>query len=402
MSQYYYKATKDGKILKGEIEAKDKKEVASILQNQEYRVISINQKTFFNSTNFLQINLGGIPLREKTLFLRQIAYMIQAGLPINQALETMAEQTKNIQFKKVIKRITVEVQEGVSLSQSLQKHSNVFDKVIINLVKAGEESGKLDEILDRLAFDYEKKQEFQGKVKGAMIYPVIILLVVVLVVVLLMIFMIPSIKNLYKDFGGKNKELPAITNFMVSASDFLIAYWWGVSIVAVIAFIGFKYYAKTPGGRIVLDTLKLKIPVFGKLIILSQIADFSRGLAMLLKSGVPIVRSMTLVSESMNNQLFSDEIADAAKRLEKGVVMSQAISKESPFTPMVFQMLSIGEQTGKTDVTLAKLADYYEREVDQMTSNLTKILEPIILIVMGGIVLFIALAVYLPIYTLQA
>ena len=400
MNSYKYKVIKDTRIVTGEIDANNKKEVAEILQSQSYQVISITQKTIFNSITSLNINVGGIPSKEKTVFLRQLAYMIQAGLPINQALETMTAQVKNLQFKKVVQKVTKDVQQGQALSQALGKHDKVFDRVIINLVKAGEESGKLDEILDRLALDYEKKQEFNGKVKGALIYPGVILVVIAGVIALLMIVMIPSIKGLYADFGGKKKQLPFITTIMINLSDFLVAYWWATLIFILILIFTFNYYKKTPGGRIVVDSLVLKVPIFGNLIKLSNITDFARSLSMLLKSGVPIVGSMELISNSLSNKVFSNEVGNAAKRIEKGVILSQSLDKASPFTPIVFQMMAIGEQTGQTDTTLAKLADYYEKEVDQITNNLTKILEPIILLLMSGIVLLIALAVYLPIYSL--
>lgn len=404
MAQYIYKIVKDEKVTKGEFDAKSKKEVATFLQNQGYQVLSIEQKNLFNSPGSLNINIGGVPQKEKTIFLRQLAYMIQAGLPINQALETLSTQVKNAQFKKVITKIGKEVQEGTSLSEAFERQDKVFDKVIINLIKAGEESGNLAEILDRVSYDYEKKQEFSGKVKGALIYPGVILVVVIGVVALLMIVMIPSIKSLFENFSadGKStgKQLPFLTQAMISLSDFLVVYWWLILVLMVVSFIGYKYYSKTPGGRVIVDKFKLKVPIFGNLTRLSQIAEFARGLAMLLRSGVPIVRSMNLIAESMENQLFADEVAAAARRLEKGVILSQSISKDSPFTPIVFQMLAIGEQTGQTDSTLSKLADYYEKEVSQVTNNLTKILEPIILLLMGGVILLIALAVYLPIYTL--
>ena len=400
MTSYIYKVIKDSNVVKGELDAKDKKEVAQILQDQGLQVLSISQKTILNSISSFNINIGGIPSKEKTIFLRQLAYMIQAGLPINQALDTMTNQIKNIQFKNVIRKVAKDVQQGESLSQAMIKHDKVFDKVIINLVKAGEESGKLDEILDRLAFDFEKKQEFNGKVKGALIYPGVILVVIIGVIALLMIVMIPSIKGLYADFGGKKKELPIITKVMITLSDFLVVYWWAALIFIIVLIFSFNYYKKTPGGKIVVDSLALKVPIFGNLIRLSQITDFARSLSMLLKSGVPIVNAMELISNSLTNQVFADEVGNAAKRIEKGVVMSQSLDKASPFTPIVFQMMSIGEQTGQTDSTLAKLASYYEKEVDQITNNLTKILEPVILLFMSGIVLLIALAVYLPIYSL--
>jgi type IV pilus assembly protein PilC len=398
MAEFLYKVIKDGKLVKGEVEAKDKKEVAMILQKENFEIVSIHRKSFLNSPSSFNINIGGIPSKEKTIFLRQLAYMIQAGLPINQALETLSSQIKNVRFKHVISRIQKDVQEGSSLSQAIGKHDKVFDKVIINLVKAGEESGNLDQVLDRLAFDYEKKQEFVGKVKGAFIYPIVIIVIIIAVVALIMIVMIPSIRGLYKDFG--KKELPWITTIMIKASDFLVSYWWATIIFIIILVISFQYYKKTPGGKLVVDSIVLKVPIFGKLIKLSQIAEFARTLSMLLKSGVPIINAVNLVGDSLSNQVFVNEVLAASKRLEKGVVLSQSISRDSPFTTMVFQMLSVGEQTGKTDSTLGKLADYYEKEVDQLTNNLTRLLEPIILVFMGLIILFIALAIYLPVYSL--
>lgn len=400
MSDYIYKIVKDGKLIKGEIEAKDKKEVAEILQHQGYEILKISAKTIFNSPDVWNLNVGGIPTKEKTIFLRQLSYMIQAGLPINQALETMSAQVKNAQFRRVLARVQKDVQEGISLSQALGKHEKVFDKVIINLIKSGEESGNLDSILDRLAFDYEKKQEFLGKVRGAFVYPAVIIVIVIAVVSLLMIVMVPSIKSLYQDFG--KKELPFLTQALIGISDFLTSYWWATLVAIAVFYIAFHYYRRTPGGKLVVDSFILKIPIFGHLVVLSQIAQFSRTLSMLMASGVPIIKAMNLVADSLSNQVFVNELYSASKKIEKGVIMSQSISKDSPFTPVVFSMLAIGEQTGKTDSTLGKLATYYEKEVDQITTNLTRLLEPIILVFMGVVILVIALGVYLPVYTLGA
>ena len=404
MSEFIYKVIKDDKIVKGETDGKSKTEVATMLSNQGYQILAINQKTFLNSTDYFKLNIGGIPFKEKVVFLRQLSYMIQAGLPIVQALDTLKIQVRNVSFRAVIKDLGTSIEEGSSLSQAMSKHDKVFDNVIINLVKAGEESGTLDVVLDRLAFDFEKKKEFSGKVRGALIYPAILVVLIIGVVAMLMIVMIPAIKGLYSDFGGisggKKQELPAITLFMIAMSDFLTGYWWLMIIIFIILFFVYRYYSKTPGGRVVIDNLMLKIPIFGNIIRLSEITDFARTMSMLLTSGVPIVKAMELTSNGLGNKMFVDSVKDASKKLEKGVILSQSLSKDSPFTPLVFQMLAIGEQTGKTDTTLGKLADYYDKEVSQITANLSKAIEPIILIVMGGIVLVIAIAIYLPIYSL--
>jgi type IV pilus assembly protein PilC len=383
----------------GEIEGEDIQRVADSLLGQGYTILDL-KPAGFSLARLQHINIGGIPFKEKVTFVRQMSFMINAGLPLTQALEIAQSQIQNEQFKEIVAEIIKDVQSGMSLSKSLDRHPKVFDVVVRNLIKAGEESGKLDIIMNRVADDLEQKQEFDGKVKGALIYPIVILIAIAAVVVMLLVYMIPQMSKLFDDRG---EALPLPTQIIINASNFLRGPGGLVLLFLIIGLaIAYVYYRKTPSGRLVTDRMFVNMPIFGELIRKSQITSFANTFALLISAGVPILDALSLVAASTTNVVFRNGIEAARKKVEKGIPLSQPIISDSAFPPLVGHMIKVGEETGKIDEVLSKVGTQYKREVDQMADNLTKLMEPVILIVMGIVVGVLAIAVYLPIFSLGA
>jgi type IV pilus assembly protein PilC len=397
MKKYKYSArTNEGAVERGEIEAKNRTDVVKMLQEKGLIVVNVEEKISALSS-FEEINIGGVPIDEKVVFMRQLATMMSSGLPLTQALEILAAQAKNPLFKRVLKEVMSDVEGGSSLSAAFKKHPGVFDDIVLNLIKAGEDSGKLEEVFLRLADELEHQRDFQGKVKSAMIYPIIIVIVIVAVVALVMIFMIPAVADIYNDFGG---ELPTMTKILIAMSDFTRHYWWVVLIGLGGLVAGFKYYIESPGGRRVFDRLKLKMPIFAELFTKIQLAQFTQTLHLLIESGLPILDALDLVADSLGNIHFELSVKTASKEVERGSSLALPLSRSEQFPLIVSQMIGVGEETGRLDEVLEKMAEYYTNEVDMMTDNLTSIMEPVMLIVMGGVIAFIAVAVYTPLFSL--
>lgn len=383
---------------KGEIEGDTLEKVADGLLSQGFTILEL-KPAGFGLKSLKDFNVGGIPFAEKVIFMRQMSFMISAGLPLTQALEIARDQINNNSFKSRIDQVVKDISGGSPLSRSFEKQGDTFDVVTRNLLRAGEESGKLDLIMTRVADDMEKKQEFRGKVTGAMIYPLVILVAIVAVVIALLVFMIPEMSKLYEGSGAK---LPFLTQMIVDASNFLTKGPGGIItlIVLIGAGIAFWYYRRTTSGRLVTDRLILKIPIIGNLLTKSNVADFSRTFAMLITAGVPILDALKLVGDSTNNMLFRIEIDEARKKVEKGLPLSAPLLNGVAFPKLMGHMVKVGEETGKIDEVVAKIGEQYAKEVDMIASNLSRLMEPVILIVMGVVVGGLALAVYLPVLSL--
>ncbi len=397
MKKFRYSArTKDGTIKRGELEADSRTEVVQSLQEQDLLVVNVEEKiSAFGSLK--EINIGGVPIDDKVVFMRQLATMMSSGLPLTQALEILQAQASNPLFKRVLKEVLDDVEGGSSLSAAFKKHPGVFDDIVLNLIKAGEDSGKLEEVFLRLADELEHQRDFQGKVKSAMIYPIIITIVIVIVVALVMLFMIPSVADIYNEFGG---ELPPVTKILIKMSDFTRDYWWVVLIGIAGLVTGVKYYIESPTGKRVFDSFKLKAPIFGDLMLKIQLAQFTQTLHLLMQSGLPILDALDLVADSLSNSLFEEDVKTASEEVEKGSSLALPLSRSEQFPLIVSQMIGVGEETGRLDDVLDKMAEYYNNEVSMMTDNLTSIMEPVMLIVMGGVIAFIAVAVYTPLFSL--
>lgn len=399
MKKFEYSArTKDGAVNRGVMEARSRTQVVEVLQAKGLIVVKVQEKiALLEALN--EVNIGGVPMKDKVVFMRQMATMMSSGLPLTQSLEILAAQATNPMFKRSLNEVLADVEAGSSLAKSFGKQPGMFDDIVLNLIKAGEDSGKLEEIFLRLADELEKQQDFQSRIKSAMIYPTVIMVTIVGVVALVMVFMIPAVKEIFTEFGS---EIPMVTRILISISDFTVNYWWIVIILIGVLVGAFKYYVDSPGGRTVWDNFVLTVPIFGRLNTDIELTTFTQTLYLLMSSGLPILEALELVSQSLTNVWFKNAVANAAVEVEKGSSLSLPLSREDKIPLIVSQMINVGEETGRVDEIMKKMGEYYSKEVDMMTNNLATMIEPIMLILMGGIVAFIAIAVYLPLFSLAS
>lgn len=397
MKKFAYKAKdQKGKTFSGIVEASEEKQARSVLRDRGLVCFSLNParqdvfKDIFNKI-FKRITLSDL-----ATFTRQLSTMITAGLTINDALTILKTQSSP-SFVPVIDDVLRGVEGGSSLAEALSKHPKVFSRVYVSLVKAGEAAGVLDEILARLSENLEKQREFQGKVKGAMIYPVIIVVGMIAVGGIMMIFVIPKLLSLYQEFQAK---LPTPTRILISVSNFMVKFWWMMLVGAMAGFYVLRGFGKTPLGRKKIDGLFLSLPIYGNLQKQIIMTEMTRTLGLLVAAGIPIVDAINIVSEGVGNSIIEQELKEAAKQVEKGLPLAGALSVYEEFPPIVSQMISVGEETGKVDEVLDKLSRYFESESEQMVKGLTTAIEPLIMIVLGLGVGFLIIAVILPIYNL--
>ena len=337
-----------------------------------------------------------VSVKDKAIFSRQFAALVNAGVAIVRGLTVLSEQCSNPKLKAALVEICADVQTGVNLSDSMRKHPDCFDGLYVSMVQAGEIGGVLDEVLNRLAKLLEDMARLQNQIKSAMSYPVVVGFLATAIFVGMTVFLIPIFAAVFKDIGV---ELPALTQFLMTCSEILRSYWSLVIIagLCVLSFL-YKQYYKTPVGRLNIDGISLKLPLFGDLIQKSSIARFSRTFGSLTRSGVPILTCLEIVRDTSGNQVIANAIDSAREEVQQGGMISVALLKENVFPSMAIQMMSIGEETGQLDGMLMKVADFYEDEVEQAVKSLTSILEPVMIVVLGGMVGTILLAMYLPMF----
>jgi len=399
MKKFRYSARdSSGKEISGKIEARDRDAVTEILHDKGLIVVYVKDEFSIDLEELSQINIGGVPMKDKVVFMRQMATMVSAGLPLTRALEIMEQQVENPAFKKVISQVKSSVESGKTLSDSFRQAGEVFDDITLNLIEAGESSGNLDIILTKLAVELEESKKLGDKLRGALIYPVIILVVIVAVVALLMFVLVPSMAEIYSEFGA---DLPWVTTFLINLSNFTLAYWWALLLVIVILIFGGKAYFDTPTGKRNKDKVMLKLPIIGNIVTKMQLAQFTRILALLLSSGLSIIRALELTAQSLSNEMFKEVVLESRNDVEKGGSLAIPIARSEYFPLIVSSMIAVGEETGELDNVLNKVAEYYKDEVDVATSNMSTTLEPVFLIVMGLVIAFIALAVYMPMFQLS-
>jgi type IV pilus assembly protein PilC len=405
MPNFVYKASKgNGEIVNGEISAANYEEVYKSLNDQRLMTISIDEKVDFDVKKFSEkmkdFEIGDIPLNEKVMLTRQLATMLSAGLPITQAIEILLQQTKYVKLRNKLGLVYKDVQSGLPLSVAFGKNQVIFNELQVSLLEAGENSGNLVEIMDQIAEDMKKASSMQGKIKGAMIYPIIIFVVIIIVVVVIMLYMMPAVEKLYKDFG--DKPLPDITQFMVNISHTMSQPVTLILIVVlgIAGYVSYKAFYNSKGGRSMIDKFLLVMPIFGDLLTKIQVLNMTRLLHMLLKSGIPIVDALNATAKAASNYHFKTALENAATDVSKGLPLAVPLAK-SPVIPLiVVKLIATGEQTGSLDKILEELTSFYGDQVEEMTGNLTKMMEPIILVITGVMVAFIALAIYVPIYNL--
>jgi type IV pilus assembly protein PilC len=392
MPKFAYSArTVSGEIQTGEIELPSRDEVMGWLNRQRLRPISINAKA-----RDIDITFGtGIKTREVVIFTRQFATMINSGLPLVQSLTILAEQTENKRFQKIIGQVLQDIQAGQTLADSLRRHPKVFTELYVNMVAAGEAGGILDVILNRLAVFLEKNDALARKIKGAMVYPAVMLVVVILCTTILLWKVVPVFAGM---FTGAGLQLPMPTRVVLMLSAFLQHYMWMLVLAVIAAVIAVRQYYKTDGGKLMIDRMMLRFPVLGNLLRKSAVSRFTRTLGTLVSSGVSILEGLQITARTAGNRVVHDAVMKSRASISAGATISEPLKESGVFPPMVVQMINVGEQTGGLDEMLTKIADFYDDEVDAAVTALTSILEPIMIVVMGVIIGGIVVAMYLPMF----
>lgn len=393
-----YRATsKDGKVSEGVLEAKDINEAVGFLRGKEMLPLQVKEvpKSSFAMFSFFQKSSN----EDLVLFTRQLSSILSSGLTLSQALNILKEQIQNPQMKQIVESLIADVQEGKTFADSIAKYPRVFSSIYISLIRAAESSGFLDKVLLRLADNLEKQQKLQSTIKSALTYPVIVVVLMVVVMFVMMLFVIPQLTVLYQNL---NIPLPATTQLMVNVSNFTINFWPLIIGFIVVAIFALRRWQKTQSGRLIVDGIKLKIPVFGVLIKKTIMAEFSRTLGLLIGAGTLVVQSLNESADTTGNVIYRSAIQEISRRVEKGVSIGDAMAAFEIFPPILVQMVKIGEQTGKLDDSLLKVSEYFEREVDGSVKTLTTALEPFIMVVLGIGVSFLIISIITPIYNLTS
>lgn len=394
---YTAKDKESGEVRKGKISADSKNAAASLLIEKSLYPIKIQDagdaEVFWKKNAFG----NGVKAKDRVIFTRQLATLVKAGLPITQALNTAIEQVNNKTFKGILQKVAASVEGGQSLAKSFGEYPAIFNHVFVSLVDAGEQSGTLDEALMRLALQQEKEQQILAKVRGALIYPTLVFFVIIAVVVFMLTTVLPQVASLYKELG---KELPFLTQILFAISNFLVNYWYIAIILLVAAVFGLRAYVHTKPGRKKFDEFKLHVPYVGTLFKKVYAARFTRTMSSLVNSGVPLLRSLNIAGEAVDNVVIQEIINTAAEKVKTGSSLSSALSDHPEIIKLVPQMIKVGEESGTLGQMLEKVATFFEEEVDQTIKNLSGVIEPVLIIFLGLTVLVIVIAVLYPIYAL--
>lgn len=398
MAQYTYKARdKYGKLIKGNIEAASPLAAEQQVEKLALIPISIEESAAgLSLEGFLpDISLfGGISKKDVIVFSRQLATLYQSGVPFGKSIDSLMEFSRNKAFKGVLAEIKKDVEGGQTLSNSLAKYPKVFSEIYVNMVAVGETTGLLYDILMRMATILEKQEALKTKVKSATFYPKIVISAIIIAVVILVGFVIPKFAMLYKSF---NVPLPLETRILVAISNYFTAYWYIFLIAAAALVLGVKFYLNTNSGRLWWDKNKLKIPIFGSIFYKSMMSQFTRIFGLLFQSGLPVSRAFELMRNAVNNKYFTAKIDEIHENITKGQSITDSFKNSKIFSGIVIQMVSVGEETGHIDEMLAKVSDYLDEDLDRQLNTLQASIEPILLTIIFGMVLFLALAIYLPI-----
>ncbi|MBE7380273.1 MAG: type II secretion system F family protein [Leptolyngbya sp. SIO1E4] len=390
-----------GRERKQRISATSPGEARTLLKDQGLFIQDLKEERAFNfDLNELQLAMTSVSVKDKAVFSRQFAALVNAGVALVRGLGVLSEECPNPKLKRSLEEINSDVQQGTSLSDAMNKHPKCFDNLYVSLVQAGEVGGVLDEVLNRLAKLLEDLNRLQNQIKSAMAYPVTVSILAIVIFVAMTVFLLPTFAEIFDQFDA---ELPIFTQIMLQISKFLRQPLnWALMVGAVVAagFVYRRYYA-TPSGRRTMDRLFLKMPLFGDLVQKTATARFCRTFGSLSRSGVPILTSLEIVRDTAGNQVISDAIDEARKEIQTGGMISLALQQHRVFPVMAIQMISIGEETGELDQMLMKVADFYEDEVEQAVKALTSIMEPLMIIVLGGMVGSILISMYLPMFKIM-
>lgn len=397
MKFYRYKVKgKSGNIKQGGVEAPNEQLAISSLTDQGLAVVSIEEE---KPSRFGGGVMGRIKSKDVVIFSRQFSVMISANIPVVQALKVLVDQTANLKLKMIISEIADEVNAGSRLSDALAKRSKVFNNFYVSVVRSGETSGKLDEVLNYLADQMEKDYDMMSKIRGAMIYPAFVITGLGAVGAVMMVWVVPKLTGIIAETGG---ELPLATRMLMATSNILAHYWWMILICLVGLIGGFRYYIRFPMGRKQFDYLKLKLPIFGPLFQKIYLVRFTRSMHTLISGGVAISSSLKVASEVVGNVIYKDLVEKTTKAVEGGDSISSVFIKSKEIPAMVSQMLAVGEKTGKLDVILERVTDFYSREISNVVANLVTLIEPIIMVAMGLAVGVMVAAIIMPMWNMAS
>ncbi len=396
----YVGRTKSGSVRKGELNAKSRDEAVEQLRKQSVVVTSLDEKA---AKDGFKLSFGsGVSDKDLVVFTRQFGTMINAGLPLIQCLEILSTQSENATLKKTVGEVKAQVEGGATFSDSLRKHPKIFDDLYVNMVHAGEVGGLLDTIMGRLSKHIEKAMKLKGQIKSAMVYPASIVGIATVVITVLMVWVIPVFEKMFFEMSGGKVALPGPTQLVIDASNLVQGYWYFILGGIIATVVAVKKYYGTRQGRLVIDRLLLKLPIFGDLIRKAAVAKFTRTLGTLLSSGVPLLDALTICAKTSGNKVVEGALLEAKVSISGGKTISEPLAKSGTFPKMVTHMIAVGESTGALDSMLGKIADFYEDEVDQAVTNLTALLEPMMMVFLGVTVGFIVVAMYLPIFTMAS
>lgn len=401
MPQFKYTARNAaGKTVEGVIEAQIQKMAIDKLRGQRYTVMSLVEVNGADGNLLSRLNpfSGAIKGKDLVIFSRQLATLVSAGVPIVQGLNILCDQIESPAFKKVISGVRTDIESGVAIADAMKKHPNAFTELYVSMIRAGETGGVLDSILERLSSYLEATEELKGKVKGAMVYPLVVSGVASAVTIFLLVGVIPTFKKVFGSFG---RELPAPTRILMAISDGLANHFFIIMCMPVVGFVLFRMWYKTEKGRATMDRVFIKLPVLGELIKKVAVAKFTRTLGTLIKSGVPILQALDTVAKTSGNKVIEDTIMSARESIREGEKIADPLKASGVFPPMVLQMISVGEETGNLETMLTKIADFYDQEVDTAIKAMTSLIEPAVICVMGVVIGAIVICMFLPIFEMS-
>ncbi|MDQ3756464.1 MAG: type II secretion system F family protein [Actinomycetota bacterium] len=393
---YTYKVRdKAGKVLQGSLEADSTTLVANKLRQMGYVPLAIDKKGASAVSKEINLFKPKVKMKDLAVFSRQFATMINSGLSLLRSLSILEDQTESKALAAILREVRIDVEKGSSLSQAMARHPKAFNRLFIAMVRAGETGGVLDSVLLQLSDTIEKQVELKRKIKSAMTYPVAVLGLVLLIVTVMLLFVVPTFKNIYSDLGG---TLPLPTRLLLGVSE-ILKKWFLLIILAEVGFlVAFKRWIQTDVGRASWDRFKLRMPVFGGLVHKTSLTRFSRTLASLLRAGVPILEALEITSETVGNTVMAAAVKDVQEGVKQGEPIARRLENHKVFPPMVVQMLAVGEETGAVDTMLDKVGEFYEQEVEATVNALTSLLEPLLIVVLGGAVGGMVVALYMPMF----
>src|SRR5919106_1067243 len=379
-------------MLSGEIQSDSRDLVLAKLREMEYIPLEVKKKSA-GLKKEISLRPGRVKLKHLAVFSRQFATMVNSGLPLLRTLAILADQTESKELARVVGEIRVDVERGSSLSDSMEKYPKAFNSLYVAMVRAGEISGTLDQVLLRVADTIEKEVSLRRKIKSAMTYPVVVFALVIIILTVMLVFVVPTFKNLYADLGG---TLPAPTRLLIAISDVVRRFFLFVVGGIAVGIWGFRQWLKTDRGRYAFDRFKMKIPVFGELFRKTALSRYARTLGTLSRSGVPILQALDIVHDTVRNAVMARAVKDVQTSVKEGESLTRPLSRHPVFPPMVVQMMVVGEETGGLDTMLEKIADFYDEEIEATVDSLTSLIEPVLIAVVGGVVGAIVICLYLP------